>query len=270
MTTDNEPTNEVKDEPIGQKPKFDPTPYMLNLKGKQYLPVAPRMYAFRLDHPDASVISEIVEITDKRAVFRATITIPGGGTAVEFGTETPEDFKDYVEKASTKALGRALAVMGYGTLSALDFEDVSNPDKPKVVDSPVQRSGTVPPLPPKPGVAAKPPVPPKPPVQPVAQKPPTQLPVKPQTTRTSAADELVIGKMTEEQRAPVIAHLIAKQTDAGWSEEDLITHIRTTYLTDASNEGLPLKDLILNATLSQCRKVFDDMQSAERAVKGAA
>jgi hypothetical protein len=58
---------------------------------------------------------EHVEISPDSAIFRATVTIPGAGSATDYGSETPKDFGDYIEKAATKALGRALAQLGYGT-----------------------------------------------------------------------------------------------------------------------------------------------------------
>jgi hypothetical protein len=38
-----------------------------------------------------------------------------GGTATGTGTETRQRFEDFVEKAETRAIGRALAALGIGT-----------------------------------------------------------------------------------------------------------------------------------------------------------
>jgi hypothetical protein len=49
------------------------------------------------------------------AVFQATVDDGEGGKASAFGTETRKSFEDFVEKASTRAVGRALALLGFGT-----------------------------------------------------------------------------------------------------------------------------------------------------------
>ncbi|HYI93432.1 MAG TPA: hypothetical protein VEX68_07805, partial [Bryobacteraceae bacterium] len=45
------------------------------------------------------------------------------------------DFRDYIEKAETKALGRALAALGFGTQFCADFEFTGATNK--VVDAPI-------------------------------------------------------------------------------------------------------------------------------------
>jgi len=101
------------------------------------------------------------------ALFRARVSVPGGGTASGWGSETADDFGDYIEKAETKALGRALAALGYGTQFCEDFDFSAQSQKrgrratpatsggpqptaatpsgrsqqaPRVVDSPIVRS----------------------------------------------------------------------------------------------------------------------------------
>jgi hypothetical protein len=78
------------------------------------------------------------------AVFRARVAIPGGGSSTGWGHETAADFEDYLEKAETKALGRALAALGYGTQFCEDFDFEQAPtrqgDRVRVVDSPIQRA----------------------------------------------------------------------------------------------------------------------------------
>lgn len=116
----------------GQEPggKFDPTRYLRQLQGKgtrggsaDYLDIKWRLVWLRSEHPDARIETEHVTITNDQAIFKAIVAIPGGGSASGYGSETARDFGDYIEKAETKALGRALAALGYGTQFARDFED---------------------------------------------------------------------------------------------------------------------------------------------------
>ena len=100
--------------------RFDPTKYLKTIKvrgGAQqsYLPVTARLLWLRADHPQAHVVTEALRLDDKGAIFKATVTLPGGGIAVGHGSETAGDFGDFIEKAETKAIGRALTALGYGT-----------------------------------------------------------------------------------------------------------------------------------------------------------
>ncbi|NWJ94545.1 MAG: hypothetical protein HXX20_02085 [Chloroflexi bacterium] len=74
---------------------------------------------------------------NKLAVFRAKITIPEGGSATGWGSETGDDFKDFIEKAETKAIGRACAALGFGTQHCQDF-DYDSQSQGRVVDAPVK------------------------------------------------------------------------------------------------------------------------------------
>ena len=113
---------------------FNPKEHMMKLKGKDYLEVKWRLVWFREDHPDYGIYTELIEFDDKHAVFKAAITNPDGrllssGT----GSESVRDFGDFIEKAETKAVGRALAMLGYGTQFDPDLEEGS-----RIVDSPVE------------------------------------------------------------------------------------------------------------------------------------
>jgi hypothetical protein len=69
------------------------------------------------------------------AVFKASVSIPGSGSATGWGSEHYNDFRDYIEKAETKALGRALAALGFGTQFCPDFDFGSAAGH--VVDAPI-------------------------------------------------------------------------------------------------------------------------------------
>ena len=79
-------------------------------------------------------------MSNETAVFRATVEIPDGGSATGWGSEEASDFGDYIEKAETKALGRALAALGYGTQFCPDFEFGAADNR--VVDSPIDLNRT--------------------------------------------------------------------------------------------------------------------------------
>src|SRR3990172_2614361 len=127
---------------------FDASKYLTDVNGKDYLEVKWRLLWLRTEHPDAVIETELVKHGAGLALFRARVTVPGGGTASGWGSETAEDFGDYIEKAETKALGRALTALGYGTQFCEDFvfsgegergknRRSRSPDGRRVVDAPV-------------------------------------------------------------------------------------------------------------------------------------
>src|SRR5918998_2064649 len=99
---------------------FDPTPYLRQLHGRgragggDYLDVKWRLLWLRKEHPDAEIVTELVQHDPQMAIFKATVTVPTGGKATGYGSETASDFPDFIEKAETKAIGRALNALGYG------------------------------------------------------------------------------------------------------------------------------------------------------------
>lgn len=124
---------------------FNPNDYMMKLQGKEYLPVQARLLWLRTMHPDADLRTELIEFkTNEYALFKATITIPGRGSATGHGSEDPKGFRDYIEKAETKAIGRALGALGFGTQFTDDFDTPIGPNNDmRIVDSPVERKTVV-------------------------------------------------------------------------------------------------------------------------------
>ena len=120
---------------------FDASRYLSRLNGKDYLEVKWRLLWLRTEHPDATVQTELVKHEAGLALFRAQVTLPAGGWATGWGSETASDFVDYIEKAETKALGRALAALGYGTQFCEDFDFAG---KASLVDAPVETPATKP------------------------------------------------------------------------------------------------------------------------------
>lgn len=111
---------------------------LLNLKGKDYLQVAHRLVWFNEVAERFTMSTELLICTDDQTVAKATITqFDKDGNPLKSVTatkrETKKDFSDHTEKAETGAIGRALALMGYGTQFALaDLDEGS-----RLADSPV-------------------------------------------------------------------------------------------------------------------------------------
>lgn len=128
---------------------FDVNEKLVKLQGKSYLEVKWRLVWFRLEKPEWSIVTDMIEADEGHAIFKATILNEKGEVkATAHGSEAPKDFKDYLEKAETKAIGRALALVGYGTQFAPDLEEGE-----RIVDNPISPS--------KPPIQHKAPPPPK-------------------------------------------------------------------------------------------------------------
>jgi len=123
---------------------FDPAKHFTKVKGQDYLPVKWRLVWLRTEHPLARIETEIVRLGEGAALMKATVTLPpqpvvDGKTgeivdtdelwvasATAYKTCTRTEFEDYIEKAETGAIGRALANLGYGTQFA--DADLADPD----------------------------------------------------------------------------------------------------------------------------------------------
>lgn len=108
---------------------------LLNLRGKEYLEVKYRLVWFREDHPDWSIETELKSVTDVSAYARAVIRDDQGRIiATSHKFESIQGFPDFIEKAETGAIGRALALIGYGTQFCADELD----EGARIVDAPVR------------------------------------------------------------------------------------------------------------------------------------
>jgi len=116
--------------------KFDPSQYLSKVSGRDYLEVKWRLVWLRSEHPDAIITTDMAFNDGNRAIFSARVEIPGGGVATGWGSETADGFGNYIEKAETKAIGRALAAVGFGTQFCVDFEE--GPEPSMLADSPVE------------------------------------------------------------------------------------------------------------------------------------
>jgi len=122
---------------------FDPSAHLMKLPQRKkgpngqwitteadYLPVAARVAWFRETCQQGSIEAELVTLDWEKglAIFRATVRDGKGGTATAYAHEVRSAFPDFLEKANTRSVGRALALMGYGTMMAAD--DLDEGDHP--------------------------------------------------------------------------------------------------------------------------------------------
>jgi hypothetical protein len=115
---------------------FDPGQHLSTIKGQDYLEVKWRLAWLRSEHPDAVVTTQLETHDGDRAIFSAKVELASGGSATGWGSETAGSFGNYIEKAETKAIGRALAALGFGTQFCTDFDD--GPETGVLADAPVQ------------------------------------------------------------------------------------------------------------------------------------
>lgn len=123
-----------------EAPAFDPRPHVRQLRGRggngaAYLDAKWRIAWLRAEYPESQIATELVklELQPGLALFKATVVLQDQngamcGSATGYGSETQGDFNDFIEKAETKALGRALHHLGFSV--AHMQEDASPSDAP--------------------------------------------------------------------------------------------------------------------------------------------
>ncbi len=126
---------------------FDPQRHLMQIKGKEYLTVQNRLIWFIRDQralieaglaqTSYTIQTEMVEHDRDQgwAHFKTHVRDVLGNEATMYGSESQRDFPDYIEKASTKSLGRALLLLGYGTAFTAEIDEGD-----RVVDAPMQRT----------------------------------------------------------------------------------------------------------------------------------
>jgi len=152
-----EPHDPEEDVVLGEEVTVVKSPWASNpfidLKGKAYLPARRRVQWFRgepVPHPDWTIDTEIVEhergkrvsptrVEGGYALVRANIFDEEGRLiATSVKSEFSENFMDFLEKAETGAIARALALCGYGTETAIDLDEgIGETGEMRIADSPV-------------------------------------------------------------------------------------------------------------------------------------
>ena len=97
-----------------------------------------RLLWVRADHPDTRVETELTHLHDDLIVFRAMVALPGGATATGYASEAGVPGKSMavaIERAETRAIGRALDVLGYVIASATATRNNGDTHAPTVVDA---------------------------------------------------------------------------------------------------------------------------------------
>lgn len=120
---------------------------LMSLKGKPYMMVAHRVVWFNEEVANYSIETEYLVQNEDRALCKAVVSIfdkEGKLLKKAPGTkgESKKDFGDFVEKAETGAIGRAITMLGYGTAYAIADLDEGG----RIIDSPVidTRQTTIP------------------------------------------------------------------------------------------------------------------------------
>lgn len=122
---------------------------ILNLKGKDYLQVAHRLQWFVEENPKFKIETNFLRQEEDATTAKAIITVfeegPAGAVITKQATatkhETKRGFADHIEKAETGAIGRALAMLGYGT----QFTGDELNEGERLADAPLNKPKSTPP-----------------------------------------------------------------------------------------------------------------------------
>jgi hypothetical protein len=133
-------TREVK-APRRTTMPFDPRAHLIQLKGRDYLPVAARLLWLNEETDRYKIETDILRLEDNFAVVRATVSVLDetgnpSRSATAIKREDKTHFPDFLEKAETGSVGRALGMLGFGTQFAPEFDEIEAKLEARVVDSP--------------------------------------------------------------------------------------------------------------------------------------
>jgi hypothetical protein len=105
-----------------------------NIKGKAYLEVKWRIVWMRDEHPDWTIETKIISHDKEHSVVQAIIKNNDLLISMAHKQEDGKGFVDHLEKAETGAIGRALALCGFGT----QFDGTEIDEGSRLADSPVE------------------------------------------------------------------------------------------------------------------------------------
>lgn len=107
---------------------------IMDIKGKPYLQVAYRIAWFREEHPDWGIRTSVKLLDDgvSSIGFAEISDTTGRVIATGHKYEDKKGFSDFMEKSETGAIGRALALIGYGTQFTTDLDEGE-----RLVDAPL-------------------------------------------------------------------------------------------------------------------------------------
>ncbi len=109
---------------------------ILNLRGKDYLQVQHRIVWFTEERPGWSIHTVLVDRGPTHCLAMAEILDDKNQVrATAHKYEDKQGFADFIEKAETGAIGRALALCGFGTQFCADDLDEGN----RLADAPASR-----------------------------------------------------------------------------------------------------------------------------------
>ena len=110
---------------------FDPASRLSTLEdGSQYLGARDRLLWFLQEQEQFSITSQVDRMSSALVVVKVTLAIQGGKKVEALGSAATNGDYRAVETAETHALARALALLGYGTESALELDTGSAADAP--------------------------------------------------------------------------------------------------------------------------------------------
>jgi hypothetical protein len=99
---------------------FDPKPLVERLRAgglETAQAVDLLLLWMRKEHPQAKISTDLAQFDPEIAVIRAAISLPTGAEATGYGSALGAEGVEMVERAETKAIGRALNALGYSVES---------------------------------------------------------------------------------------------------------------------------------------------------------
>jgi hypothetical protein len=257
---------------------FDPRQHLMNLKGKDYLPVAARLIWLNEEAPRYTVQSQILKLEETYAIVQATVIVQDeAGTPLKTASATKREdkthFPDYLEKAETGAIGRALGMLGYGTQFAPEFDELNGLLEARVVDKPQApareaprpeptRAEPVRELEPEP----EPEEAPRPKLSSLPVKPASQLGAPTNARKPRIEEEAAAPSPRRAETLPDIDDGLEEYDHAGVADEDLFSHAKVERLLGIAGKlfnlrGEPLEFRLLEAASKILKRSVADLHA---------